>query len=194
MSTSPDPWLPFRRVIAEWTLGRRPVEDLPDAALEALGAGLDTPTLAQLAGMQGASWSEIRPVADRVVGELGGPPAEQDARLLVADAWLDRVAGGADDAATYDDFAMVEILWALGGAYEWFRLAIFDLEVLEAIADPAGRRRAIREVQRRAAEVLEQPVAERLAARAPTLDERPFLRLEPPRRRLPRLRRGRRRR
>jgi hypothetical protein len=183
----------LHRAIAEWKLGRRPIEDLPEAALDALVAGVETPTLAQLAAMEGASWSEIRPVADRVVQELGGPATEHDARLLVADAWLERVAAGATGPAIYDDFELTEILCALGGAYEWFRLAIFDWEVLDAMQDEDGRRRAVEEMQRRAAAVLSQPVGERLAAQAPAQDERPFLRAQPVRRRLPRLRLRRRR-
>jgi len=94
-----DHWTPFRRAVAEWRLGRRPIEDMPAVALKALVSGLDSLELAQLAGMEGASWSEIEPVLHRVVSELGGPPTEQDARLLVADAWLARVADGALDPA-----------------------------------------------------------------------------------------------
>ncbi len=179
LSQFPDHRLAFRRAIAEWTLARRPMEDLPNAALDALVAGMETPTLAQLAAMQGASWSEIRPLAERVVEELGGPLSEQDAKLLVADAWLERVAGGASDPAAEGDLELTEILWGLGGAYEWFRLAICDLEVLDALEDEEARRRAVDEMRARATEVLAQPVERRLAARAPTLEERPFLPVRP---------------
>ena len=93
---------------------------MPAVALKALVSGLDSLELAQLAGMQGASWSEIEPVLHRVVSELGGPPTEQDARLLVADAWLARVANGALDPAAYDDYSLTdEVVWNLGGDYEW---------------------------------------------------------------------------
>jgi len=54
MSAAPD-WTSLRRAVAEWKLGRRPIEDMPAAALEALVQGLEGPTLAQLAGMDGAS-------------------------------------------------------------------------------------------------------------------------------------------
>jgi hypothetical protein len=187
-----DDWTPFRGAVAEWTLGRRPIEDMPAAALTALERGLNTPSLAHLAAMEHASWSEIVPVLQRVVAELGGPPSEHDARLLVADAWLARVADDTLDPAAYDDYSVTEeVLWHLGGDYDWFRRAIYDLELLEAMDDHRGLERALVEMRARAAQVLRRPVAERLAAAAPTSDERPFLQLTPARRRRPRfLRRG----
>jgi hypothetical protein len=189
MTSDDDSLMTFQRAIAEWRLGRKPIEEIPSAAVDALAGGVDTPTLARLAGIEGASWSEIRPVAERVAEELGGPPDEKEAKLLVADAWLARVANGSLDPAAYYDFSLTEeILWGLGGDYEWFRLAIYDLEILDAMEDHGERERAVSEIRERAAEVLRRSVAERLSAPAPTRDERPFLKLQPvKRRRLSRL-------
>jgi len=41
-----DHWTPFRRAVAEWRLGRRPIEDMPAVALKALVSGLDSLALA----------------------------------------------------------------------------------------------------------------------------------------------------
>ena len=117
-----------------------------------------------------------------MTAELGGPPNEQEAKLLVADAWLVRVANGTLDPE-YDYSLTEEILWGLGGDYEWFRLATYDLEILDAIEDRDGREGAVREMRARAAHVLSRSIPERLAADAPTLEERPFIRPQPVERR-----------
>jgi hypothetical protein len=175
-----DEWMPFRRAVAECKLGRRPIEDMPTAALAALVAGLDGLALAQLAGMQGASWSEIEPVLDRAVSDMGGPLTEQDAKVLVADGWLARIADGTVDPGADADYALAEeVLWDLGGDYDWFRHAIYDLELLDAMQDDPRRERALIEMRQRAAQVLRLPVSERLADRARTLDERPFTKRRP---------------
>lgn len=48
---------------------RRDPEGLPDAAVEALAGGCDTPAFVRLAGMEGSGWSEIEPVVRRVFEE-----------------------------------------------------------------------------------------------------------------------------
>ena len=59
-------------------------------AVQALVEGFDSPALRQLAGSQGSSRSEARPLFDRAVRELGLPvPATTDALLR---AYLDCVA------------------------------------------------------------------------------------------------------
>lgn len=185
MAAEADDWGPFRRAVAECRLHRRPIEDIPAAAVEALERGLDSPTLPVLAAMEGASWSEIAPVLDRVAAETGAPADELEARVLFADSWLDRVADGAVEPE-YDYSVAEDLLSGLGGDYEWFRLAIYDLDVLEAMEDEQGLAHAVRAIRERAVEVLSRSPAERLAAPTPTLDDRPFVEPSPPARRRPR--------
>ena len=67
-------------------------------------------------------------------------------------AWLARVADGTLDPGADSHISFTEeILGALGGEYEWFRRAIYDLVVLDAMKDAEGRKRAAAEVRRRAA-------------------------------------------
>ncbi len=166
----------FERAVAEWQLGRRPVEDMPAAATAALLDGLDSPSLAQLAGMEGASWSEIESVLFRVVAETGGLPAEREAMLLVVDGWLERLANGQEPHPSLD-YGLAEILGTLGGEYEWFRRAIFDFEVLDAVDVPERYASAVRDVRERARAALVTP-HEELLARPEPVEKRPFLKFE----------------
>jgi hypothetical protein len=111
---------------------------------------------------------------------MGGALTEQDAKVLVADGWLARIADGTVDPGADADYALAEeVLWDLGGDYDWFRHAIYDLELLDAMQDDPRRERALIEMRQRAAQVLRLPVSERLADRARTLDERPFTKRRP---------------
>jgi hypothetical protein len=60
----------FQDVIAAYVLGYTRVEDLPNAAAEALGDGLDSASLRQLAGAQGDDSKSIIQIFPRAVGEL----------------------------------------------------------------------------------------------------------------------------
>ena len=171
-----DPLTVFHVALAEWRLGRKPIEDIPAAALEALVGGTLSPTLAQLAGMDGASWSEITPVAERVVNELGGPSMQRDAKVLVADAWLGEIAASSGKLnCDYGYRLAQDVLDELGGEYEWFRQAIFDLELLGAMEDIERLECAEAEVRRRASDALSRSPAERLAAPTTQPRERPLL-------------------
>jgi hypothetical protein len=78
-----------------------------------------------------------------------------DAKALMADDWLRRVAGGTLEPGAISTISFTEeILGALGGDYEWFRRAIYDLDILDAMEDVDGRRRAAAEVRERAAAAL----------------------------------------
>jgi hypothetical protein len=173
-------WTPFLRALAEWALNRLPVEDMPAAASRALAQGCDSPSLALLAAMDGASWSELRPVVRKVAAEIGAPTDEADVKVLAADAWLERVAFGEVDPGSYDDGSLLDCFGDIGGAYDWFRFAYYDLEILDAIGDESGRIAAVDEIRTRARRVLAQPLAARVAAPRHPPEDRPFLRVEPP--------------
>jgi hypothetical protein len=70
-------------------------ERLPAVAVGALSAGCDTPSLGQLAAMDGASWSEVEPLVARVLEERGRVlPSEDKALKCVADDVVRRMVGG----------------------------------------------------------------------------------------------------
>lgn len=94
-------WQDFDAAVGAWRLGDLPAEKLPDAALQALIAGCDTPALAQLAGMEGSGWSEIDPVTRRVFDERERElPSEDEAVKWVADGLLRRLVAGQEDPRT----------------------------------------------------------------------------------------------
>jgi hypothetical protein len=96
-------WREFDVAVGRWRLGEVIAERLPSAAMEALEAGCDAPSLAQLAAMGGARWSEIEPLVARVLDERGLPaPSEMEALKLVADDVARRMVAGevAPEAAT----------------------------------------------------------------------------------------------
>jgi hypothetical protein len=73
------------RIAEMYALGKVPIDDLPAAAIEALEAGLDSPTLRQLAGADGADAETIRNLFSKSLGELGIPiPSPSEAGLAFA--------------------------------------------------------------------------------------------------------------
>lgn len=68
-----------RWIQARWTLGLVPSERAPAIALQALEGGLDTPTLRVLAGESNPRLSEVGPLFDRALGELGCTPLTREA-------------------------------------------------------------------------------------------------------------------
>jgi hypothetical protein len=168
----------FTRVAAEWLLSRRLIEDMPGEAVNALAAGCDSPALRQLAGMDGASWSEIEAVLRRALAETGGPSTRAEAEALTADRWLRRLAAGELDRRAVRDTELLDILGRLGGDYDWFRLALLDLDVLESMEDDEGRAAALEDMRERARAVLDRPADERLAAPVLPPGERPFFQIE----------------
>jgi hypothetical protein len=90
-----DCWRVFDVAVARWRLGELTAERLPTAAMHALSAGCDAPSLGQLAVMEGAGWSEIEPVLARVLDERGRRvPSEQQALKCVADDIVQRMVAG----------------------------------------------------------------------------------------------------
>ena len=66
-----DCWREFDVAVGRWRLGELMAERLPVAAMEALAAGCEAPSLGQLAAMAGSGWSEVEPVVARVLEERG---------------------------------------------------------------------------------------------------------------------------
>jgi hypothetical protein len=55
-----DPWREFDLAVCRWIVKLVSPEELPDAAVTAMVAGCDTPSLARLAGMDGATGRSFR--------------------------------------------------------------------------------------------------------------------------------------
>ncbi len=90
-----DAWRAFDVAVAGWRLGGLPAERLPAAAMRALEAGCEGASLAQLAAIDGASWSEVEPVVASVLDARGCDlPDEDQARKAVADDLLRRMVAG----------------------------------------------------------------------------------------------------
>jgi hypothetical protein len=164
----------FHAAAAEWLLERRPIEDMPGEAVNALAAGCDGPALRQLAGMEGAAWSELTDVLRRAILETGGPATRTAAQAQTADRWLERLAAGELGSST----ELLATLAELGGDYDWFERAARDIDVLEAMEDDAERDAALRDMRERAKAVLARSPAERLAAPVLPARERPFFVVE----------------
>lgn len=153
-------WTSLRQAAAEWTFGRRPIEDMPAAASDALVAGCDSPSLARLAAMEGASWSEIEPLTRRVLAELGWPVSDDDTRRHLANGWLERVADGRVEPGRHYDYELHEILGGLGGEYAWFAHALYDLETRYGMGEQASIDALVAEIRVRAWALLERSGAD----------------------------------
>lgn len=97
-------------------LGLGELDDIPGAAVEAMVAGADGTRLATLAGMSGASLSEIEAgVAKVYPSERGAAaPGAADAAELVSTEYVRRIAAGdAPDAVAV--IRALAALWAQGG-------------------------------------------------------------------------------
>ncbi|HWB20196.1 MAG TPA: hypothetical protein VG711_07850 [Phycisphaerales bacterium] len=81
--------LELDQLTAMYALGVLPVDVLPAAAVDALMAGHDSPSLRQLAGADGADAESIRSLFNRSLDELGIPmPSPSEAGLT----WARRIA------------------------------------------------------------------------------------------------------
>src|SRR3954454_808528 len=70
-------------------------ERLPVVAMQALSSGCETPSLGQLAAMDGSGWSEVEPLVARVLHERGrAVPGDDEALKCVADDVLRRMVAG----------------------------------------------------------------------------------------------------
>jgi hypothetical protein len=78
-----DCWHQFDVAVARWQLGEIRAEDLPAAALDALTKGGDSPSLARLAGMDWAGWSQVENELKRVLAERGVQLPDRNASLKV---------------------------------------------------------------------------------------------------------------
>jgi hypothetical protein len=88
-------WREFDVAVGRWRLGELMAERLPAAAVKALSAGCDSPSLARLAGMDSAGWSEVEPEFARVLEERGWAlPDESEALKLVANDAVQRMVAG----------------------------------------------------------------------------------------------------
>lgn len=90
-----DGWREFDVVVGQWRLGELMADRLPAVATEALSAGCDAASLAQLAAMDGAGWSQVEPLVARVLEERGRTvPSKDQALKSVADDVVRRMVGG----------------------------------------------------------------------------------------------------
>jgi hypothetical protein len=111
-----DPWLEFDVAVAAWRLGSLPLEELPDAAVNALDAGCDTPSLVQLAGMEHASWSEIEPVVARAFADRGREfPDDNQAVKAVADSIARQMVAGTLDPEAGARKLGRDLAWRVNG-------------------------------------------------------------------------------
>jgi hypothetical protein len=90
-----DGWQDFDVAVGRWRLGEVMAERLPAAAVQALSAGCEAPSLGRLAALDGTGWSEIEPVVAQVLRERGrAVPDDADALKCVADDVLRRIVAG----------------------------------------------------------------------------------------------------
>lgn len=90
-----DSWREFDVAVGRWRLGDLMAERLPDAAMHALLAGCETPSLAQLAAMAGSASSEIERLLARVLKERERRlPSKDDAVKAVADDLVRQMVTG----------------------------------------------------------------------------------------------------
>jgi hypothetical protein len=76
-----DCWRDFDLAVCRWTVKDLDAAGLPDAAVTALSAGCESPSLVRLACMDDATWSEFPPVVRQVYGERGLSPPSFDAAM-----------------------------------------------------------------------------------------------------------------
>ena len=90
-----DFWRDFDVAVGRWRLGDLMAERLPDAAMHALVAGCETPSLGQLAAIDGSRWSEIERLLARVLKERERRlPSKDEAVKAVADDLVRQMVEG----------------------------------------------------------------------------------------------------
>ena len=86
---------PLDLVAAKWALGRVASEALPRIAVDALEAGLDTPSLRRLAGELHPLLAETGPLFEEVLWELGvAIPDKSRAALFIAKSYSTQITEG----------------------------------------------------------------------------------------------------
>jgi len=82
-------------VAAKWVLGLIPSEALPRIATDALEAGLDSPSLRELAGDLHQTLDAASPLFEEILDEIGvGIPDRPHAGLVLARACAAQITGG----------------------------------------------------------------------------------------------------
>jgi len=61
----------LKSIQARWVLGLIPADDLPDIAVKALSAGVESKSLIELAGLSGNDTDEARKLFEQALNELG---------------------------------------------------------------------------------------------------------------------------
>ena len=80
---------------AKMALGQLDAAELPEAAVSALDAGLDSPALRVLAGLSNAELDEARELLETALMELGVPvPTARDAIMVLARIAASEIANG----------------------------------------------------------------------------------------------------
>jgi hypothetical protein len=109
---SADPTSILKRLAANYALGLVHSWDLPPVADRALSSGVYSPSLAELAATTNPIMSEVGPLFERAMNELGHPvPPGDEAAWIVARAHVERVATAAEPLreALWD---LVRLRWA----------------------------------------------------------------------------------
>lgn len=166
-------WQPFLVAVAEWMTDRRPSTDLPEAAVQVLVAGGESPTLGALAGMTDATWSEIEPVVRQVLTETGRSITHAEAEHLVLEGWLRQVAAGT--VAPVWEFHLSEMLRDAGGVYSWFAFVLYDFEFIEATGNAEWLGPLLEDARTEAERVLAMTREQRLAQTIEPHAKHPFL-------------------
>jgi hypothetical protein len=82
-------------ITARYAAGLLPVQDLPAAALEAVEAGFDSPSLVQLAGLEGEDPGETKRLFDGALNELKlTMPTPAQAALSIARETAEEIVRG----------------------------------------------------------------------------------------------------
>jgi hypothetical protein len=82
-------------VAAKWVLGRIPSRALPQIATDALEAGLDTPSLRELAGELHPTLDASGPLFEEILDEIGvGIPDRSRAGLVLAREYAAQIIDG----------------------------------------------------------------------------------------------------
>lgn len=81
--------------VALWVLRRLPSEQIPQMATNWLAAGLDSPSLRQLAAVSEPVMSDVGPVFERALTELGiVTPKKQEALMYLARHYAQQIVDG----------------------------------------------------------------------------------------------------
>jgi hypothetical protein len=107
-----DQWRGFELAVCRWIVGLTMSEELPDAAVAAIVAGCDSSSLAQLAGMDDATWSQFPPVVAEIFEQRGRPlPSGDEAMKTLGDDLLHQIA--ARKLAVREGIRELDLLWQI---------------------------------------------------------------------------------